>query len=69
MADFGPVFLPPVAGLSLTREHDGTRRAEDGFPLAVSCFALSRLAPKELPAHLDALNRSSRFVLLADFKV
>ena len=69
VADFGPVFLPPVAGLSLTREHAGTRRAEGGFPLAVSCFALSRLAPEELPAHLDALYRSSRFVLLADFKV
>ena len=67
--DFGPVYLPGVTGLSVTRWPGNESNTMGATPLAVSCFPLSQLDSGELPPQLEAMHKAAPFILLADFKV
>ena len=69
VGDFGPVFLPSLAGLSVSRWSEGESTPSTAVPLAVSCFPLSQLTSGKFLARLEAMHKAAPFVLLADFKV
>ena len=66
--DFGPVFLPAIPGLAVTR-WDEMKTSTTATPLAVSCFPLSQLNSSTFLAQLETMHKAAPFVLLADFKV
>ena len=67
--DFGPVLVPALPGLSISRWQGKEPSSTAADSLAVSCFPLSQFASGELSAQLDAMHKAAPFVLLADFKV
>lgn len=67
--DFGPVFLPAIAGHSVSRWTGPDSHHAEASPLAVSCFPLSQLDSSTLSVQLEAMHKAAPFILLADFKV
>ena len=69
IVDFGPVFLPTEAGLTVARWLGTESATMTATPLTVSCFPLSQLASAELSAQLEVMHKAAPFIMLADFKV